>query len=113
LESEPVALVNRRFSEAYFLGESAVGRRVRIYEKYRLEPGAWTTIVGVVSNVMQNESTRQQFQPALYVPLAQQPSEYAWYFVRATRVWAGLPAAIRSELRALDPKLEITGYSTL
>lgn len=113
LESAPVALVNQRFAETYFPGDSAVGKRIRVYEKYALEPGAWMTIVGVVSNVMQNESTRQQFRPVLYVPFAQQPHEWAWLFVRSPQLWDGLATSVRTAVRGLDPKLEITGYSTL
>lgn len=108
-----VALVNQRFAEAYFPGHSIVGQRIRIYEKYQLNPGEWRTIVGVVSNVMQNESTRQQFLPAIYVPLAQQTPDSVWVFVRATRVWDGLAAAVSAELLRLDSKLELTQTSTL
>jgi ABC-type antimicrobial peptide transport system permease subunit len=62
---------------------------------------------------MQNESTRQQFQPAIYVPLAQQPPETAWFFVRATHAPDGLAASVRAEIRAMDPALEIADSSTL
>ncbi len=109
----PVVLVNQRFADAYFPGRNVVGQRIRIYEKYHLEPDEWRTVVGVVSNVMQNESARQQFRPAAYLPLSQQPGESAWFFVRATTVWEGMAAAIRAKLHEMDPKLEIADYSTL
>jgi putative ABC transport system permease protein len=109
----PVALVNQRFADAYLFGQDVIGQRIRIYEKGRLEPGEWHTIVGVASNVMQNESTRQQFQPAVYVPLAQQAPASAWLFVRATRMWDGLATTVRTELGTLDSTLEITDSSTL
>lgn len=108
-----VALVNQRFADAYFPSENPIGQRIRIYEKYHLEPSEWRTIVGVVSNVMQNDTTRQQFLPVAYVPLAQQPGESAWFMARTAQAPEGLSAAIRAQLRELDPKLEITGYSTL
>lgn len=113
LHAPAVALVNQRFADAYFPGESPIGRRIRIYEKYHLEPTEWRTITGVVSNVMQNEARRQQFLPVAYLPLAQQPGESAWFFARSTKVSEGLATAIRAQLRELDRKLEITEYSTL
>jgi putative ABC transport system permease protein len=109
----PVALVNQRFADAYFAGQNPIGQRIRIYEKYRLEPDEWRTIVGIVSNVMQNESARQQFHPAAYLPLSQQSGESLWFFVRATQVWDGIGDAIRAQVREVDPKLEIADYSTL
>lgn len=108
-----VALVNQRFADAYLPGQSPIGQRIRVYEKYQLAPGEWRTIVGVVSNVMHNDSTRQQFQPAVYVPVAQHAPESAWFFVRATQVWNGLAGAVRAELRGMDPKLEVATPSTL
>jgi putative ABC transport system permease protein len=108
-----VALINQRFADAYFSGENPIGKRIRIYEKYHLEPSEWRTIVGVVSNVMQNDATRQQFLPVAYLPLAQQPSESVWFFARTTKVSEVLAASIRAQLRELDPKLEINEYSTL
>jgi putative ABC transport system permease protein len=113
LGAPAVALVNQRFADVYFPGENPIGQGIRIYEKYHLEPGEWRTIAGVVSNVMQNEGTRQEFLPVAYLPLAQQPSESVWFFARATKVSERLGSAIRGQLRELDPKLEINEYSTL
>lgn len=113
LHAPGVALVNQRFADTYFPGESAIDQRIRIYEKYHLEPDEWRTIVGVVSNVMQNDETRQQFLPVAYLPLAQQSGESIWFFARTAKVSEGLAAAIRARLHELDPKLEINDYSTL
>jgi len=113
LHAPAVALVNQRFADVYFPGENAVGQRIRIYEKYHLEPSEWRTIVGVVSNVIQNDVTRQQFLPVAYLPLAQQPSESVWFFARTTGVSESLAVSIRAQLHELDPRLEIREYSTL
>jgi len=108
-----VAIVNQRFADTWFPGTNPLVQHIRIYEKYHLEPGEWKTIVGVVSNVMHNENTRQQFRSVAYLPVAQQPNNSAWFFARTTVVSEGLAAAIRAQLRELDPKLEIADYSTL
>ncbi|HEX5230356.1 MAG TPA: ABC transporter permease [Bryobacteraceae bacterium] len=113
LRAPAVALVNQRFADVRFPGEDPIGRQIRLYEKYHVEPSEWRTIVGVVSNVMQNEETRQQFLPVVYLPLAQQPAESAWFFLRTQNVSPSLTAGIREQLRELDPKLEINEYSTL
>ncbi len=106
-------VVNRRFAETYFPGQSAVGRRIRLYVKRKVEPGPWRTIVGVVSNIMQNEWTRQHFIPAVYLPFAQQPSDSAWFFARVPRVSEGIAASFRDEVRHIDPHLEFGDFTTL
>jgi predicted permease len=110
-----VAIVNRRFAEAYFPGQNPVGRRFRLYKKAEPESGQWRTIVGVVSNIMQNEWTRQHFVPAAYLPFAQErePSGSAWFFARTRSASDGTAAAIRAEVRRMNPSLEIFDFSTL
>ena len=108
-----VALINQRFAAAHFPNENPIGRRIRVYDKYHVEPGEWRTIVGVVSNVMQNEASRQEFRPVAYVPFAQQPTDRAWFFARTTSVWDGLAAAVRNAVAEIDPRLEVADYSTL
>jgi putative ABC transport system permease protein len=110
-----VAIVNQRFAEAYFPGQDAVGQRIRLYEKERPESGQWRTIVGVVSNIMQNEWTRQHFVPAAYLPFGQEPEPggSAWFFARASSVSPGIAAAVRAEVRQMDSNLKILDFSTL
>lgn len=109
----PVAVVNRRFAEAYFPGQSAIGQRIRLQAKRRLASGEWRTIVGVVADVMQNDAFRRRFQPAVYVPFAQEPTDYGWFFVRAQTSAEGIAASVRREVEQLDPNLEILNFATL
>jgi hypothetical protein len=106
-------IVNRRLAETYFPGQNPVGRRIRLYVKRKVGPGPWRTIVGVVSNIMQNEWTRQHFVPAAYLPFAQEPSESAWLFARAPSVSGEIVAAFRNEIRQIDPHLEFGDVTTL
>ena len=112
-ETPPVAIVNQRFAETYFPGQNAVGRRFRLYRKAEPESGQWRTIVGVVSNIMQNEWTRQHFVPAAYLPFAQEPTSSVWFFARTRGVSEGMAAAIGAEVRRTDPQLKILDFSTL
>jgi predicted permease len=47
----PVAIVNAAFARKHFGGDSALGRRFRTMTNNGTQPGAWRTIVGVVSTV--------------------------------------------------------------
>lgn len=112
-EAPQVAIVNQRFAETYFPGKSAVGRRVRLYQKAQPESGQWRTIVGVVSNIVQNDWTRQHFLPAMYVPFAQEASGQAWFFARVRSVAGGTPAAVYSAARQTAGNPEILRFATL
>jgi putative ABC transport system permease protein len=68
-------------------------------------PGPWVTVVGVVSNIMQNDLNRQRFDPVVYVPYRQKPGGGAWILVRTGNSSGGLTNAIRREVQALDPDL--------
>src|SRR5690606_27565837 len=67
-----VAVVNQSFADAHFPARSAIGQRIRLYVKRETDPGEWLTIVGVASNVMQNDTFRQRFRPVVYVPFEQE-----------------------------------------
>ncbi len=85
----------------------------RRYVKREVGPGPRKTIVGVVSNIMQNEWTRQHSVPAAYLPFAQEPSDSAWFFARVLRVSDGMASAFRNEVRQIDPHLEFGDFATL
>ena len=59
-----------------------MGKRLRFFGT---TPEAWLTVVGSVSNIMQNDATRQRFNPVVYVPYRQKPGGGMWVLVR-TRV---------------------------
>lgn len=105
------AIVNERFAAEYFDNGDPVGRRIRLYEG--VAPGEWRTIVGVVSNVMQSEPTRQRFAPLVYLPFAQAPERGAWFFARVDAPSAGIAAAVRAAAEGLHPDLAIEELSTL
>ncbi len=103
----PVAIVNQRFASQYWPGEDALGKRLRFFNGKTPEP--WLTVVGVASNIVQNDTTRQQFDPLVYLPYRQQPQAGMWVLAR-TRVPPGsLGTAFRREVQALDSDLPIYG----
>jgi putative ABC transport system permease protein len=107
----PVAVVNASFAAEHFAGQDAVGRRIRVYDASG--PGEWRMIVGVVSNVMQSEPTRQRFAPLVYVPFAQEPEESAWLFARTDMPADAMARAVRSAVESFDPDLVLEQYETL
>ena len=67
---------------------------------------AWLTVVGVVSNIVQNDRAGQRIDPLIYVPYRQSPKRRLMLAVARTRVPPGtLAAAFQRELQAIDPDL--------
>ena len=65
---QPVAIVNSSFARKYWGNESAIGRRIRIYNPG--DPQPWRTIVGVVPDtLMQGPFDQQTDGAGFYVPL--------------------------------------------
>lgn len=98
--SPPVAVVNRRFGELFWPGESPVGRRIRI----GLEDGV-AEIVGVVPTGKYDDLTEDP-KPAVYRPMDQLYAPTATLFVRGSTE-AGTLAAARTALQQLDPALPL------
>ena len=105
------AVINERFAAEYFGGESPIGGRVRFFDG--AVPGEWRTIVGVVSNIMQSEPTRQRFAPLVYLPFAQAPERGAWFFARVETPSDALTAAVRGAAQTFHPDLTLEELSTL
>lgn len=109
--SPPVAIVNQSFAAQYWRGQDPVGKRLRVIRDN--QPSEWSTVVGVVSNVMQNRPLRDRFVPVVYVAFRQNPSTRAFLFVR-TRAPAGeLTASVRRIIEGDAPGIELEDYSTL
>jgi putative ABC transport system permease protein len=107
----PAAIVNQAFAARYWPGEEALGKQLRLFE--RDTPGPWTTVVGVVSNIIQNDQTRQTFEPLVYLPYRQKPGGGAWVFVRTRIPPDRLASAFRREVQRLDAELPVYGPFTL
>jgi putative ABC transport system permease protein len=103
----PVAIVNQMFANKYWPGEDPLGKRLRLFNEKT--PGPWLSVVGVVSNIVQNDTTRQRVDPLVYLPYRQEPGGGMWVFAR-TRVPPGsLTNAFRREVLALDSDLPVFG----
>lgn len=101
--SMPVVVVNERFASTSWPGEDPVGKRLRFVTGPVPEP--WLTVVGVVSNIVQDDPTAQRFDPLVYRPLRQQPATSMFVLAR-TRVPPGsLATVFQREIQSLDADL--------
>ncbi len=105
LSGVPVAIVNERFATEHWPGEDPLGKRLRVFDRQTAE--AWLTVVGVVPNIVQNDATRQAFDPLVYLPYRQEPSRLMWIVARTGVNPGSLGAAFRRQVQVLDPDLPI------
>jgi predicted permease len=103
----PVAIVNQLFATKYWPGEEPIGKRLRLFSD--TTPGPWLTVVGVASNVIQNDPTRQRFDALVYLPHRQQPEGGMWVFLKTSVPPETLAAALRLEVQKRDPDLPLFG----
>lgn len=99
----PVVIVNQQFANRNWPGEIAVGKRLRLWLS---NSAPWVTIVGVVSNIVQNDRTRQTFEPLVYLP-DEQHAVATFALVRTGVAPASLEAAVRRGIYAVDPNLPV------
>ncbi len=100
-----VAIVNQTLARTLWSHESALGHRLAPQG-----PPAWHTIVGVVADV-KNAGVDQPTGTELFLPYQQAYSyglRSGYLAVRTRPEPASLTAAVRKEVRALDPSLPIS-----
>ncbi len=108
----PVIIVNQMFANQFWPGEDPLGKRLRLFGDKT--PGPWLTVIGVASNIVQNDGNRQRVDPLLYMPYRQNPGGAGmWVLARTSIPPAGLATALRHEVQALDPDLPLYGPFTL
>src|SRR6185437_3223981 len=77
-------------------------------------PDAWRTVVGVASNIVQNDRTGQAFEPVVYVPFQQKPRRDMAAIARAGIPPGTLVTAFAREIQALDSDLVIgSGFGSI
>jgi ABC-type lipoprotein release transport system permease subunit len=107
-----VAIVNQAFAEQLFPnGEDPIGKQLRSWRDENL----LREIVGVVGNV-RIYGMADSWQPMVYVPASEL---VAWPRLRKVTLSTGLAeplqlvAAVRAQVRRLDPKLPVTDLLTM
>jgi len=103
--SPGAAIVNESFARRYWPGRDPLGRRLRMGSN-PLE------VVGVASDG-KYRTLGEDPTPFFYVPLLQHPRGGITLHVRADGAPEGLAAAVRREVRALDPSLPVFDVKTM
>ncbi len=107
----PVVIVNQQFASTHWPRENPLGQRLRLFADHA--PEEWLTVVGVAPDIVQNDRTRQTFDPLVYLPYRQRPARGMSVIAR-TRVFPeSLGTAFRREIQAVDSDLPVFGPFTL
>ena len=110
------AVVDERFASQFFAGREALGRRFRVRAN-----GVPFTIVGVARTVPQ-AGPRMAIHPMVYAPLQAEPApdgraaiivKSAAANASADNGLAAASAALREEVRAMDPSLPLFAIETV
>lgn len=102
-----VALVDRRFVEAFELGENPIGQQVRLMGEGTLE------IIGVVGE-MTYHSARNTSRPQLFLPHAQfQFTGDATFYLRSAMPPAQMRETVMRTLAGIDPDLPVLELRTM
>jgi predicted permease len=108
--SPRVALIDAHMAAQLWPRESPLGKRLRI--GLADSTGPWITIVGVVGRIKQ-DSLDSESRIAMYLPQTQFPTRGMNVVLRNAADPAGLAAAVRKEIRELDPDLPVYGVRTM
>ncbi|HET6317787.1 MAG TPA: FtsX-like permease family protein, partial [Chloroflexota bacterium] len=112
--SQPVVVINAAMARKYWPGVDAVGKRITIDRFARADH--WLTIVGVVGDVRQMGLDVPP-RPEMYIPYRQIDTQ-PWFaprdlVVRASGDPMALVAAIKQNIREIDPALPVSNIRTL
>jgi predicted permease len=109
-----VAIVNQRFVAMHFPNQDPIGQRIRLMSEPPATPEPpWATIVGISPTVWQRVNPQPDPDPVVYLPYRALPSPFMTLVVRTVGEPALATAAIREEVRALDPDLPLFGIRTM
>jgi len=110
-ETQPVAVVSRKFAELYFPGENPIGHRIQMGAS-RAGHEPWVRIVGVVGDASYTWIDRV-VQPAVYFNAEQMPpAGGATYVVVAQGDPLSLAPAVRNALASVDAGVPLEAMQT-
>jgi predicted permease len=104
-KSASAVIVNEASARRWWPGQSALGKRLRF------GPGAWSTVVGVVADIKSSLSFADVQVYNLLVSQNMEPD--TTLVVAASGDPAALAGALKGQVWSIDPRLPITGMTTL
>jgi putative ABC transport system permease protein len=109
-DSQKVTIIDERLAREYWPNENPLGKRIRFGPPEDNEP--WHTIVGVVGEV-KHQSLDVTRRKSVYLPHAEVSVGGLTVVVRATAKPESLTAAIRNQVKQMDPELPVTNIRTM
>jgi putative ABC transport system permease protein len=102
----PVAVVNQEMARQFWPGRDPIGRRFTVLSSPPI------TVIGIAQN-SRNHALADAAEPEFYLSDGQEPQSTMTLLVHATSAMGLLPAAIRSEVWAIDRDLPVSNVRTL
>ncbi len=109
-----VALISERMAQRWWKNESPIGKRIKLGDPDSPDSNnaPWTTIVGIVGDVMHDPYERQP-RPTIYVPYQQAAALWMDVAVRTTGDPLALAPAVIAAIHAVDPEQPVTEIRTM
>jgi putative ABC transport system permease protein len=107
-DGQGVVIIGKSVADRMFAGRDPIGRKV----KYASFDGPGDLIVGVVGDV-KITGLDQPIKPVLYYPFRQNASIFANLVVRTNSDPTALAAAVRNEVRSLEPEAAILNVASM
>jgi predicted permease len=104
IETLPVAIVNQKFAETHFPGQSAVGRRFRFAGG--TDSSSYRNIVGVTGNIFTG-GNENPWEPVVLLPFAQNYSTFSSMTVRTSGPSLAITPQVRAAVASLNADLPI------
>lgn len=105
------AIVNQALAKKWFPNEDVIGKRIT-FDDTRKPVENWITIVGLVGNI-RHQGLELEAKPEYYLPHPQTPYRSMILALRSKQDPRGLAAAIRRDLRQMDPELPVAHVRTM
>jgi putative ABC transport system permease protein len=107
-DASGAAIINEAMARRYFPNEDPIGKRLTL----GLPRPPWLMIVGVVKAIP-HRGLESKPEPDWYLSYLGQPRRYGYLLTRASGDPAGLAAAIRSQVLAIDKDQPVTAIRTI
>jgi putative ABC transport system permease protein len=107
---EAVAIVNQSFARRHAAANPVIGQRLQLFQDGASQA---IMIVGIVSDIIQSDRTRQGAEPLVYVPYLQRPQPNMFVFARTLVEPTSLSTSFSAAVYAMDPSLPVPGLMSL
>lgn len=105
-----VTIVDERMTQELWPNQDPIGKRIHVVQMKTADP--WQTVIGVVGRVKQ-DSLDSDPRIAFYLPQTQSPSRSMTVVLRGGSDPAKLAAAVKNEIRSMDPDLPMYSVRTM